>query len=178
MAITARPLTQEAFAPFGQVLMAAGTGGAERYEFAASIDNHRADAKPNMTFIKGVVKGGPVMVRAMEKHEFSNQTFVPLNGTCYLVAVCPTAADGGPDLDAIQVFVASGAQAVNFGVDVWHAPNTVLAEPGEFVMLRHDDGSDADTETVELDTPIEVDIGSLAAKPARLGAGEPATDTY
>jgi ureidoglycolate lyase len=162
MAITAQPLTPEAFAPFGQVLMAAGTGGAERYEFAASMDNLRADAKTNMTFIKSVVKEGPVMVGAMEKHEFSNQTFVPLNGTHYLVAVCPTAADGGPDTAAMQVFVATGAQAVNYGVDVWHAPNTVLTEPCEFVMLRHDDGSPVDTETRQLETPIEVDIGDLA----------------
>lgn len=162
MPLIARPLTQEAFKAFGQVLMATGPGGPERHEFAASIDNGRALAKPNMTFIKGAVKPGPVMVRAMEKHEFSNQTFVPLNGTCYLVAVCPSDAGGGPDTTALQAFVATGGQAVNFGIDVWHAPNTVLTEPGEFVMLRHDDGSAIDTETVELETPVEVDIGDLA----------------
>lgn len=157
MTVKAKPLTADAFAPFGQVLMGYETG-VERHEFAAAIENRRTQAKPNMTFIRGAVAPSPVCVKAMERHEYSNQTFVPLNGTRYLVAVCPSDAAGGPDLSAIQVFAAEGAQAVNFNAGVWHAPNTVLATPGEFIMLRFDDGGAEDTELRALDEPIEVDF--------------------
>lgn len=162
MPIKARPLTAEAFAPYGQVLMGFGPGP-ERHEFAAKIDNGRADAKPNLTFIRSAVTASPVTVKAMERHIYSNQVFVPLNGTRFLVAVCPQAADGGPDLSALEVFVAAPTQAVNFDTGIWHAPNTVLAEPGEFIMLRHDDGGPEDTELRPLDTPIEVDVSDCLA---------------
>ena len=171
MPIKARPLTAEAFAPYGQVLMGFGQGP-ERHEFAATVDNRRADAKPNLTFIRGAVTAAPVMVKAMERHIHSNQVFVPLNGTRYLVAVCPSAADGGPDLSAMEVFVAGPGQAVNYDTGVWHAPNTTLAEPCEFVMLRHDDGGAEDTEMRPLDAPIEVDVAEC------LAVDVPATDTY
>lgn len=165
MTIKARPLTADAFAPYGQVLMGFGQGP-ERHEFAAKVENRRADAKTNLTFIRGAVTEAPVTVKAMERHIHSNQVFVPLNGTRYLVAVCPEAADGGPDLSALEVFVAAPTQAVNYDTGIWHAPNTVLAEPGEFVMLRHDDGGSEDTELRTLDTPIEIDVaGCLAAAP-------------
>jgi ureidoglycolate hydrolase len=48
--IAARPLTAEAFAPYGQVLQ--GTGPAtERKEFASRMQNGRPHAKPNMSYM-------------------------------------------------------------------------------------------------------------------------------
>ncbi len=160
MTVKAKPLTAEAFAPYGQVLMGYETG-VERHEFAAAVENRRQHAKPNMTFIRSVVGAGPVQVKAMERHVHSNQTFIPLSGTKFLVAVCSDDAEGGPDLSTLKVFVASGSQAVNFNTGVWHAPNTVLATPGEFIMLRFDDGGPEDTELRTLDAPIEVDFSDI-----------------
>lgn len=160
MPLKAKPLTAEAFKPYGQVLMGP-TGGIERHEFAAHVDNRRsADAKANFTFMRSKLAEPPAAVRAMERHVFSNQVFVPLNGTAYLVAVCPSTAAGAPDLERLEVFVATGGQAVNYDTGVWHAPNTPLLAPGEFVMLRFDDGSSADTELRPLDRPIEVDVSA------------------
>ena len=119
--IAARPLTAEAFAAYGQVLQ--GTGPVtERKEFASRMQNGRPHAKPNMTYMKVLPSTGRVLVRAVERHPFSNQTFVPLNGTQHLVAVCPSAPDGTPEVARLQVFVASGSQAVNYDANVWHAP--------------------------------------------------------
>ena len=157
MILKARPLTPDAFKPYGQVLMGPGEGP-ERYEFAAVVDNRRPDAKANFTFMRSKLAQSPVAVRAMERHVFSNQIFVPMNGTAYLVAACPSTADGDPDLDRLEVFVATGGQAINLDTGVWHAPNTPLGTPGEFVMLRFDDGGPADTELRQLDAPIEVDV--------------------
>ena len=160
MSIKAKPLTPEAFGPFGQVLMGR-VDGPQRDEFAASMDNLRDDAKANMTFMRVPVAPAPVQVSALERHSCSNQTFIPLNGTHSLVAVCPSTSDGDPDLSGLIVFVATGAQAVNYNADVWHAPRCALCEPGEFVMLRFDNGSEVDTELRQLDAPVPVDLGSL-----------------
>lgn len=153
--VRARPLTAEAFAPSGQVLQATGPQP-QRREFAARMHNGRALAQPNLTYMKVAPAGGAVLVRAVERHPHSNQAFVPLNGTQHLVAVCPSDADGRPQVERLEVFVASGAQAVNYDANVWHAPRTALSAPGEFVMFRWDDGGGLDTELVPLATPIAV----------------------
>jgi ureidoglycolate lyase len=159
-AIAARPLTAEAFAPYGQVLQ--GTGPVtERKEFASRMQNGRPHAKPNMTYMKVLPASGRVLVRAVERHPFSNQTFVPLNGTRHLVAVCPSAPDGSPVVERLEVFVASGSQAVNYDANVWHAPRTALSAPGEFVMFRWDDGGAQDTELMVLTTPVAVELAEL-----------------
>jgi ureidoglycolate lyase len=150
-------LTAEAFAPYGQVLQ--GTGPAtERREFASRMQNGRPQARPNMTYMKVSPAAAPFLVRAVERHPFSNQTFVPLNGTPHLVAVCPSTAAGDPIVGRLQVFVASGAQAVNYDANVWHAPRTALGAPGEFIMFRWDDGGEQDTELRLLDVPIPVEL--------------------
>jgi ureidoglycolate hydrolase len=105
------------------------------------------------------VAATPVTIVALERHPFSNQAFMPLDGTCHLVAVCPATHKGDPDLSELRVFEASGAQAINYNANVWHAPRTALSAPGAFVMFRWDDGSAADTDTRSLKTPITVEFG-------------------
>jgi ureidoglycolate lyase len=156
MIVKARPLTAEAFRPYGQVLMATGDGP-ERREFAAEMQNRRPDARPNLTFMRVPVAQPPLRITALERHRFSNQAFVPLAGTRHLVAVCPSASDGEPELAELRVFVADGAQAVNYNADVWHAPRTALGPSGEFVMFRWDDGSPKDTETRPLAAAIDIE---------------------
>ncbi len=161
MILDARPLTPEAFAPFGDVLMGLDAGDApERHEFAARFQNLRPDARPNLTFMRVPVENGDIVIRALERHRFSNQVFVPLSGTHHLAVICPSTPDGAPDLKGLQAFVASGAQAINYAADIWHAPRTALSPPGEFVMFRWDDGSPADTELLTLDDEIVVRRGS------------------
>lgn len=153
--IKAVPLTPEAFAPWGQVLASNGDA-AQRDEFAASTDNLRAHAKLNVTFMR-VAQRAP-LIKAVERHPHSMQLFVPMNGARYLVAVCPALPDGGPDIHGIRAFVADGGQAVNYDAGAWHGPLCVLDRPGDFTMLRHDDGGPEDTELVTLDEVIEVEL--------------------
>jgi ureidoglycolate lyase len=150
-------LTPEAFARFGDVLMGLDAGSApERHEFAARFQNLRSDAKPNLTFMRVPVANGNVAIRALERHRFSNQVFVPLNGTHHLAVVCPSTPAGAPDLAGLQAYIASGAQAINYAANVWHAPRTALSLTGEFIMFRWDGGSPDDTELLTLDDEILV----------------------
>lgn len=157
MILDGRPLTPAAFAPFGDVLMGLdAAGGPERHECAARFRNLRPDAKPNLTFMRVPVAEGDITIRALERHRYSNQVFVPLSGTYHLVVVCPSTPAGAPDISGLQAFVASGTQAINYVPDVWHAPRTALSAPGEFIMFRWDDGSATDTELLPLDNEILV----------------------
>jgi ureidoglycolate lyase len=151
--ILASPLTPEAFAPWGQVLASNGNP-AQRDEYAASTDNLRDHAKLNITFMR-VAQRAP-QVKAIERHPHSMQLFVPMNGACYLAVVCPALPDGRPDIENVTAFVAHGGQAVNYDAGAWHGPLCVLDRPGDFTMIRHDDGGPEDTELVTLDETIEV----------------------
>lgn len=155
MKIRARSLDPSEFAPFGQVL---GAGGASetRQEFAGRLANGRAAALANLAFIRNPPNVSPLRVPALERHPHSSQLFVPMRGTRYLVVVCPPTADGAADLPRIAAFIAGDGQAINYDVNVWHAPNRALAGPGEFVMLRWDDGTADDTEWCQLATPLEI----------------------
>lgn len=156
--IMAEPLTAQAFAPFGQVL--AGTGAApERRPFAARMHNGRAQAQPNLTWMRVAPQPLPVTVTVLERHPHSNQAFVPMNGTRQLVVVCPSTADGQPLLSQARAFVASGSQGINYDANVWHAPRVALCAPGEFAMFRWDDGGAQDTELFELEQPFAVAAG-------------------
>lgn len=160
MMIKPVPLTDEAFAPFGQVLQGSGAP-TERRPYASRMQNGRPHAKPNMTYMRIAPESGHVLIRELERHPHSNQTFVPLNGTRQLVAVCPSTANGEPTLSELKVFVAEGSQAINYDANVWHAPRMALNAPGEFVMFRWDDGSELDTEMRELDSAIDIDLTGL-----------------
>ncbi len=153
--IVAEALTEQAFAPFGQVLAGAGSGP-ERRPFLARMHNDRQQAQPNLTWMRVAPQAWPVTVTALERHPHSNQSFVPMNGTRQLVVVCPSAADGQPLLPQARAFVASGSQGVNYDAKVWHAPRVALCAPGEFAMFRWDDGGAGDTELIELQVPFVV----------------------
>lgn len=148
-------LTPEAFAPYGQVLMGSGHVP-EREAWAAQVDNLRPDARANITYMSLEPVHYPVQVTELERHPFSHQMFVPLNGTRHLVLVCPSHDDGSPDFSGCLVFEATGGQSVNYNANIWHAPRTVLHESGSFIMLRWDAGTAGDTEVLTLDEPLVV----------------------
>jgi ureidoglycolate lyase len=145
MIIQAKPLDQESFAPFGQVLMGSGKSP-ERIPFAAKIENHRSRARLNITYLRINPVKWPIAVEALERHLYSHQIFVPLNGTRHLVVVCSSDANGDPVWSQLQAYVAEGFQAVNYFAGTWHAPRTCVAGSGEFIMMRWDEGTDADEE--------------------------------
>lgn len=153
MRLQLAPLTQEAFAPYGQVLMAQDSAP-ERIEWAALVDNRRPEANANITYMSLEPESYPVRITMLERHPFSNQMFVPLNGTNYLVLICPSYQDGSPNFAASKAFHATGQQTVNYNVGIWHAPRLVLNDQGSFIMMRWDTKSAEDTEFLSLKAPF------------------------
>lgn len=212
--INAEPLTQEAFARFGDVVsnprpdvlptaftqhaaslpsnaFSANQGYALQYRNASRIANLYHDA-PSAAGSSSAANAKPIMsvfvcssrplqpsassprrhadfvVRYLERHPFTTQTFTPLASTAslYLVVVAPTLppsdadADlpvatgqgttpgrGLPNLKEMRAFVATRSQAVTYGAGTWHSPMVVLGAPGttlDFVVSQFASGVDVE----------------------------------
>ena len=77
MDIIAEPLTAEAFAPFGDVIDVPDDAGRTYYEDA--LGNLRAAAHASLSVSLKAETPAAAAPTYMERHEFSSQTFVPLD---------------------------------------------------------------------------------------------------
>ena len=152
MEITARALTPEAYAPYGEVVMAsprgepgspANQGTARRYDRIARVEDLRSGRAPlNVCVFRcsPVPRSAfPRAIALLERHPKSTQLFVPMNAARgYLVVV----AGGGdaPDLATLAAFVASPAQGVSYRPGVWHHPMIALDDTTDFACFVHEDG--------------------------------------
>jgi ureidoglycolate lyase len=164
--LVARPLTPEAFAPFGDVVSAglkagasANQGTAVRFDWSAKLESGRPGAKPNLAVFRSVPQPLPFTVKLLEHHPQSSQAFLPMRCSRFLVCVAPTAPEGGPDLDGLVAFVCGPGQGVNYHQGVWHHPIIALDTPAEFAMLAWEDGGKEDCVVRQFSTPVSVVVG-------------------
>lgn len=158
--ITPRPLTPEAYAPYGKVLMAsprgepgavANLGTALRFDDVVDVTSSRgADAALKVK----VFRSSPVPrerrpLALLEKHPCSTQLFIPMNASRYIALV----ALGGdaPDLSTLAAFVAHGPQGISYGPGVWHHPMLTLDSQTDFVVFVHEAGTPEDCVVVDRD---------------------------
>ena len=137
--MTPEPLTAEAFAPFGSVIEASDAavkldinqGHAVRYDRLADIDAADGDGSA----VVSLFRARPLeelVLRVFEHHPLGSQTFVPLSGRPYLVAVAPA----GPfDPAQIRLFHAEAHQGVHYRKGVWHHFLLVLDEESDFLVV-------------------------------------------
>ena len=136
-------ISAAAFSPFGVLVTA--PPDAARVNFTAPVTNLRPHARANLAIVHPPVTDLPICVAVMERHCFSTQAFLPLNGVQAVLLVAP-GGDDGPDLAAAQAFLLPGDIGFSYHVGVWHAGMTLRGAAGAMVMLVHEDGSAGDTE--------------------------------
>jgi ureidoglycolate lyase len=159
MQLIADPLTPEAFAAFGDVLRAPPEPGRNYYNNA--LGNGRAMARPNLSVVLvNPLPSLPLSVRRMERHEFSSQSFIPLDVGRWLVVVAPHAQSGGPDAEKARAFLAGPDQGITYGMNVWHHPLTILDRPARFAVFMWLEGSKTDEEFVALAKPLTVTVSA------------------
>ncbi len=140
MELVPQPLTQAAFAPFGDVFETPTEAGRKYYEDA--LGNLRNEAKPSLSLsFKPETPDRPLKSETMERHEFSSQTFVPVDVGRWLIVVAPHAKAGGPDMAGAKAFIATGKQGVTYRPNTWHHGLTVLDKPGRFAVFMWRAGS-------------------------------------
>ncbi len=147
MNIVAQPLTAEAFAPYGDVLAAPADPG--RSYFEGGLGNARPGARPSFSLVHRLPLAGlPLEAKLLERHEFSSQTFLPLDAGRWVIIVCPHAAAGGPDLAGLRAFIARPDQGVTYRMNTWHHGLTVLDRPARLAVFMWRDGTSGDEEFV------------------------------
>ena len=146
MDIIPQPLTKEAFAPYGDVIDMPTEAGRNYYEDA--LGNLRAAARPSLSVaLREPTPDRPLTSELLERHEFSSQTFVPVDVGRWLIVVAPHAKAGGPDLGGLKAFIADGRHGVTYKPNTWHHGLTTLDKPGSFAVFMWKAGT-ADEEFV------------------------------
>ncbi len=154
MDITARALTAEAFAPFGDVVEAPAQSG--RAYFSTSLGNLRAASEPKLWLVtKQPSPFLPLRFDTLERHAFSSQTFVPIDVGRWLVVVAPTATGSGPDIERVQAFLPTPRQGVSYRPNVWHGGLHVFDKVARLAVFMWLDGTADDEEFVAV-TPFVV----------------------
>ena len=158
--LIAQPLTQEAFAEFGDVIDSVGhtpmlinDGMTERYHALARVETGgpEGEALINLFFAKPYAL--PMRLFSMERHPLGSQAFVPLDARPFLVVVAPKSEQLVPT--DIRAFVATGNQGVNYRSGVWHHSLIAPDEAARFLVVdRGGPGNNCDV--VEFDRQLEV----------------------
>jgi len=132
------PLTKTAFAPFGDVVEAAGAmpmqinqGFAERFNDLAHVDVTSDGGMTNVSLVTASPRPLPLAIALMERHPLGSQIFYPLQDRPWMVVVC-----GDPlDPSSYRAFAAAGQQGVNYARNVWHHPLLVRDAASRFIIV-------------------------------------------
>jgi len=162
--ILIKPLTAEAFAPFGDVIEPSGEptvminrGKCGRYHDIAALDF--VDGQAGISIFEGEPYELPLALDLMERHPLGSQAFLPLSAQPYLVIVAED-AEGTPDTP--HAFLANSDQGVNYhhqGVNyhrnTWHGVLTPLNQKALFAVVdRIGEGNNLQEHT--FDTPYRI----------------------
>ena len=155
--VAVRPLTAEAFAPFGTVIEARGeptrlinAGLCGRHHDLCAPDV--ADGRVGLSVFDAQPRTLPYRLDLMERHPIGSQAFVPMHAEPFLVTVAPD-QDGRPGKPV--AFLTDGAQGIQFARNVWHGVLTPLAAPGLFTVVDYC-GERPNLEELPLDPPWTV----------------------
>ena len=137
--LTPQPLEKQSFKEFGDVIdtsesrvLTINEGNTERYNDLATLAIHREDGTPSVNIFRSKPCSLPFVIKFMERHPFSSQTFFPLSGEPYLVVVAPR---GEMVASAVKAFLAQPDQGVNFHPGVWHHYNLALNKVSDFLVI-------------------------------------------
>jgi ureidoglycolate lyase len=155
--LSIRPLTAQSFAPFGEVIEAdpasmrlINGGTTERFHALFSPEVTGEGARVIVNIFRGQPRAFPHEIGMMERHPFGSQSFSPLSGRPFLVAV---SLDEGGKPGEPQVFLAGGHQGVNYRRNTWHHPLMAIGEVSDFLVVDRD-GPGNNLEEFFFETPF------------------------
>ncbi len=136
--ITARPLTAEAFAPYGNVLDTDGApdkiinqGFCGRWHDRADLD-FGDGGRAGISLFRAEPRTMPYALDLLERHPDGSQAFLPMSQSEWLVIV---ASDDGGAPGQIEAFIAAPGQGINLHRGTWHGVLTPLHAPGLFAVV-------------------------------------------
>ena len=142
VSLPVRPVTQDAFAPFGDVVQIEGAevrlinqGSTERFHDLAAIDVSDRGGRPIVSLFRGQPFAAPIEIAMMERHPLGSQLFYPLAPRPFLVAV---ALDDAGEPGEPEVFLCPPAVGVNYAKNTWHHPLLALGAVSDFLVIDRD----------------------------------------
>ena len=158
--IIAQPLTQEAFAPFGDVLEARGApdklinrGRCGRYHNRALLD--AMNGALGISLHLSEKREAPIRLNSVARHPLGSQAYIPMTANPYLVTV---AKDENNQPGQVVAFVCGAGQAVNYHKNIWHGALMPLSDPGLFAVVD-DVGEAPNMDDFWFDRPYLVAVG-------------------
>ncbi|MDL4861852.1 ureidoglycolate lyase [Halomonas elongata] len=154
--LEARPLTQEAFAPFGEVIdtriadyFHINSGRTRRYHDLARVETLGEEARALISIFVSQPVEVPLTLDFLERHPQGSQAFVPMHEERFLIVVAPPGESIDPE--SVRAFVTDGRQGVNYRAGTWHAIQSVLEREGEFLVVdRGGQGNNCDEYPIEI----------------------------
>jgi len=133
-----RPLTRDAFAPFGDVIQAEGAnsfpinaGMVQRFHDLARVEV--GEGRALISIFRGQPYALPLPVRMVERHPLGSQAFFPLGqARCAVIVAPPGDTVRAEDLRA---FIVHGNQGVNYHPGTWHHVLLTLDAPADFLVI-------------------------------------------
>lgn len=151
--LVTEPLTAAAFAPFGEILEAAGdfrlinAGLCKRHHDRAQLDF--GTGRAGISIFEARPRALPYSFDLIERHPDGSQAFIPMSTDPFLVIVAPALAA------TPRAFLTNGRQGVNLHRGTWHGVLTPLAAPGLFAVIDRI-GPGANLEEYRYDQPWTV----------------------
>ena len=159
--VTARPLTREAFAEFGDVLdtewddhYPINGGKCERCHDLARVEAEGPIARVLVSIFRGQPYDCPLKLAMVERHPFGSQAFMPLSPAPFLVVVCHDGPEGPAEPHA---FLTRPGQGVSYPRNLWHAVLTPIGAPQDFLVVDRG-GDGANLEEHHFDEPWEIKL--------------------
>jgi ureidoglycolate lyase len=135
-----RPLSADAFAPYGEVLCWAGhagqainSGTSQRVDLPAGLALWAEQGRPALAVFRAQARAIEGPWHTLERHRLGSQSFVPLTGARCVALV----ALGGdtPDASTLAAFLVTGQQGITLHPGVWHHP-LVAMDAGDFLVIE------------------------------------------
>lgn len=136
--IRTEPLAADQFAPYGDILDAAGEpdviinqGMCGRHHDRARMD-FGTGGHAGISIFNASPRQLPYTLDMLERHPDGNQAFLPMTQHPFLVIVAGDAA-GKPQTP--RAFLTAAGQGINLHRNTWHGVLTPLHEPGLFAVV-------------------------------------------
>lgn len=134
--------TPENFQLYGRILDA--SQATPRLNFCIDFINERSSARLNLALIHAPLISLPFAYEVLERHPYSEQTFLPLSTTTSLIVVARSDHLTKPDLATLKAFIVPSGLGIVYRPDTWHTGMAALEGPSHYAMLIHEAGTDDD----------------------------------
>jgi ureidoglycolate lyase len=135
-----RPLTTNAFTPYGEALDWAGDAGqainsgtSQRVDLPAGLALWSEQGRPALAVFRAQARVVEGPWRTLERHRLGSQSFVPLTGARCVALVA--LGNDAPDESTLAAFLVTGRQGITLRPGVWHHPLIAL-DAGDFLVIE------------------------------------------